>query len=179
MARLLEKYKAEIVPKLQEQFGHKNIMAVPKLEKIVVNVGAGRATEEAKHLEEACKAIEQITGQKALVTKAKESVSGFKLRKGAPVGCKVTLRGARMYEFLDRLISVAIPRIRDFRGLPLTAFDSSGNYSLGISEQLVFPEINPDEFEFTQGLQVTLVMKSRSEKESHALLSMLGMPFGN
>jgi len=179
MARLLERYKTEIVPKLAEQFGHKNLLAVPRLEKIVVNVGVGRATEEPKRLEEACKAISVITGQKALVTRAKESVSGFKLRKGAQIGCKVTLRGKRMYEFLDRMISIAIPRIRDFRGLPREAFDGGGNYSLGIAEQIVFPEINPDDYEFSQGVQVTLVMRSKSAEESQALLSMLGMPFRN
>ncbi|NOZ22138.1 MAG: 50S ribosomal protein L5 [Planctomycetes bacterium] len=177
MARLLEKYKTEIVPKLAEQFGYRNRMAVPKLVKIVVNMGVGRATEEAKRLEDACSAIAQITGQQPLVTKAKQSVSGFKLRKGARIGCKVTLRGRRMYEFLDRLISVAMPRIRDFRGLPVEAFDGSGNYSLGIAEQLVFPEVDPDKYEYAGGLQVTLVVDAKSSEESQALLSQLGMPF--
>ncbi|MEW6355759.1 MAG: 50S ribosomal protein L5 [Planctomycetota bacterium] len=177
MARLLEKYRNEIVPKLIEQFGYKNRMAVPKLRKIVVNMGVGKATDEPKRLEDACSAMAQITGQKPVVTKAKESVSGFKLRKGAQIGCKVTLRGRRMYEFLDRLISVAMPRIRDFRGLPREAFDGGGNYSLGISEQLVFPEIDPDKYENGGGFQVTLVLESQSTEESQALLSMLGMPF--
>lgn len=179
MARLLQKYREEIVPKLAERFGHKNRMAVPKLAKIVVNMGVGKATEVPKRLEEAAKAISLITGQKPIVTRAKDSVSGFKLRKGAQIGCKVTLRGKRMYEFLDRLISVAMPRIRDFRGLPPDAFDGRGNYSLGIVEQSVFPEINPDDYEYPQGLQVTLVIQSKSEEESRALLSLLGMPFRN
>lgn len=177
MARLLERYRNEIVPKLVEQFGYRNRMAVPKLKKIVVNMGVGRATEDAKRLEEACGAMAQITGQKPVVTKAKQSVSGFKVRKGAQIGCKVTLRGKRMYEFLDRLISVAMPRIRDFRGLPRDAFDGGGNYSLGISEQIVFPEIDPDKYEHGGGFEVTLVIESKSAEESQALLSLLGMPF--
>jgi len=177
MPRLLEKYKTEIVAKLAEQFGYQNRMAVPKLQKIVVNVGVGAAAEEPKRLEDACDAMAQITGQKPLVTKAKQSVAGFKIRQGSQIGCKVTLRGRRMYEFLDRLISVAMPRIRDFRGLPREAFDGSGNYSLGITEQIVFPEIDPDKYEYNGGLQVTLVVDSKSTEESQALLSALGMPF--
>jgi len=177
MARLLEKYKNEVVPKLMEQFGLKNKLAVPRLEKIVVNMGVGRAVENPKRLEEAMRALSLITGQKPKVCRAKASVSGFKVRKGAAIGCKVTLRGRRMYEFLDRLISVAIPRIRDFRGLRPDSFDGRGNYNFGISEQYVFPEIDPDDYEFTQGMDINFTITGGSDERSLALLTLLGMPF--
>jgi len=176
MARLLEKYRNEVVPKLMEQFGLKNKLAVPRIEKVVVNMGVGAATENPKRLEDAAAALAVITGQKAAITKAKQSVSGFKLRKNQAIGCKVTLRGKRMYEFLDRLISVAIPRIRDFRGLSPNSFDGHGNYTLGLTEQLVFPEVDPDASEFTQGMDITIVISGNSDERSRALLTLMGFP---
>ncbi|MHC4778546.1 MAG: 50S ribosomal protein L5 [Planctomycetota bacterium] len=177
MARLLEKYKGEILPALMEKFGVENPMAVPKLQKIVVSMGVGRAVENRKILDAVAKDLGRVTGQKAVITKAKKSVSGFKLREGYAVGCKVTLRGLRMFEFLDRLISITIPRIRDFRGLPTEAFDGRGNYNMGLTEQIVFPEINIDDVEFVQGMNVTFVIKGKSDEESLELLKLFGMPF--
>jgi large subunit ribosomal protein L5 len=175
--RLLEKYKNEILPSLKKAFGRDNPMSMPKVEKIIVNMGVGSATVEKKHLEDAVAALTQITGQKPLVTKSRHAIAGFKLREGLPIGCKVTLRGWRMYEFLDRLISLALPRVRDFRGLSPNAFDGNGNYSLGLSEQLVFPELNPDKFTRPQGMNVCIVTTATSDSEARELLRGLGLPF--
>lgn len=176
--RLWERYEKEIRPALASKLGRKNFHSLPRLEKIVISMGVGSAITEKKHMEEATAALAQITGQKPIVTKARQSIANFRLREGMPIGCKVTLRGPRMYEFLDRLISLALPRVRDFRGLSSKAFDGHGNYSLGLSEQLVFPELNPDKFVRTQGMNVTLVVAlSKSDDESRELLRGFGMPF--
>jgi large subunit ribosomal protein L5 len=175
--RLLEKYRSELAPALQKQFNRTNSHAIPKVQKIVVNMGVGEAVTEKKFLEEAVAALTQITGQKPQVTKSRQSIANFKLREGMPIGCKVTLRGARMYEFLDRLISLALPRVRDFRGLSPKGFDGRGNYSLGLSEQLVFPELNPDKFTRPQGMNITVVVSGHSDDESRELLRGFGMPF--
>lgn len=175
--RLQEKYQQEILPALAERYGRSNRLALPRLQKIVVNMGVGEAIQEKKHMETAVEALTQITGQKPIITKARKSIAGFRLREQMPIGCKVTLRRQRMYEFLDRLISVALPRVRDFRGLSATAFDKNGNYSLGLSEQLVFPELNPDRFTRIQGLNITMVTTTHSDDEARELLRMLGMPF--
>ncbi|HOX38663.1 MAG TPA: 50S ribosomal protein L5 [Candidatus Brocadiia bacterium] len=177
MARLQDYYKNTIVTEMMKQFSLTNRMAVPRLQKICVNMGVGKATGNRKFLDDAVKHMTQITGQMPVVTKARKSVSGFKLREGMAVGCMVTLRGKRMYEFLDRLISVALPRIRDFRGVPPNAFDGHGNYSLGISEQVVFPEIDLDDVETIQGMHITICMSGKSDEMSHGLLKMFGMPF--
>ena len=177
MARLSERYGTEILPKLQERFGYKNALAAPRLEKIVVSMGVGRAVAEPKTMEVAVRDLAIITGQKPLVTKAKKSVSGFKLREGTPIGCKVTLRGRRMYEFLDRLINIDIPRFKDFRGLPITGFDDKGNYNMGISDQAVFPEISIGEIEFQQGVNITIVIRNGDKEKSLELLTGFGMPF--
>lgn len=177
MSRLLERYKSEIVPKLAEQLGKPNVLSVPRVEKVVVNMGVGAALQDQKRLEEAADSLGLITGQRPVITKAKRSVSGFRLREGMKIGCMVTLRGRRMYEFLDRLISLALPRVRDFRGLKRNAFDGCGNYSLGISEQMVFPEIDPDRVSHVQGMDVTIVTTASNNDEGYALLSALGMPF--
>ena len=175
--RLQEKYEKEILPALQEALGTSNRLAVPRLERIVVNMGVGSAIQDKKNLEMAVAALAEITGQKPIITRARKSVAGFRLREGMAIGCKVTLRRARMYEFLDRLISLALPRVRDFRGLSRTAFDGHGNYSLGLSEQLVFPELNPDKYLRTQGMNITLVTTARTDEEAFELLSRFGMPF--
>jgi large subunit ribosomal protein L5 len=175
--RLLEKYRQEIAPALQKKFNRTNAHAIPKIEKIVINMGVGEAIAEKKYLEEAVGALSQISGQKPLVTKSRQSIAGFRLREGMPIGCKVTLRGARMYEFLDRLISLALPRVRDFRGLNPSGFDGRGNFSLGLSEQLVFPELNPDKYTRTQGMNITVVVSGQSDEESRELLRGMGMPF--
>ena len=177
MARLLEKYKTEVIPSLKERFGIENTMAVPRIEKICVSMGVGRATENRKFLDDAAQDLGRITGQKAKITVSRRSVSGFKLREGNAVGCVVTLRGKRMFEFLDRLISVVIPRIRDFRGLSPRAFDGRGNYSMGLTEQIVFPEIDLDSVEHTQGMNVTITIKNGTDEQSFELLRELGMPF--
>jgi large subunit ribosomal protein L5 len=175
--RLLERYENEIRPALAKALGRTNPHALPRLEKIVLNMGVGSAITEKKHMEEATAALAQITGQKALVTKSRVAIANFRLREDLPIGAKVTLRGLRMYEFLDRLISLALPRVRDFRGLNPNAFDGHGNYSLGLSEQLVFPELNPDKFLRPQGMNVTLVISGGSDDESRELLRGFGMPF--
>ena len=175
--RLKEKYDNEILPALSESLGRTNRHSLPRLQKIVVNMGVGIATTEKKHVEDAAEALAIITGQKPLVTRARQSVAGFRLREGMPIGCKVTMRGERMYEFLDRLISLALPRVRDFRGLNPDGFDGQGNYSLGLSEQLVFPELNPDKFTRVQGMNVTLVTSVNSNDEARELLRLFGMPF--
>ncbi len=175
--RLRLRYDQEILPALAEQFGRSNRHALPRLQKVVVNMGVGSAITEKKHLEEAVSALTQITGQKPITTKARQAIANFKLREGLEIGCKVTLRNNRMFEFLDRLISMALPRVRDFRGLTPTGFDGHGNYSLGLSEQLVFPELNPDKFTRTQGMNVTIVISGGSNDESRELLRRLGFPF--
>jgi large subunit ribosomal protein L5 len=175
--RLLERYQKEILPALAEKLGRSNPHALPRLQKIVINMGVGSAVTEKKHIEEAVAALREISGQKPLVTKSRVAVAGFKLRENMPIGCKVTIRGARMYEFLDRLISLALPRVRDFRGLNPNGFDGRGNYSLGLQEQLVFPELNPDKFLRPQGMNITIVMSSDSNDDSRELLRAFGMPF--
>jgi large subunit ribosomal protein L5 len=176
--RLLERYETEIRPALAKSLGRANRLALPRLEKIVVSMGVGSAITEKKHIEDATAALAQITGQKPLITKSRVAIANFRLREGLAIGCKVTLRGPRMYEFLDRLISLALPRVRDFRGLNPKAFDGHGNYSLGLSEQLVFPELNPDKFTRPQGMNVTMVVAaSESDDESRQLLKAFGMPF--
>jgi large subunit ribosomal protein L5 len=175
--RLLERYEQVVLPALATKFGRQNRLALPRLEKIVVNMGVGSAVAEKKNLEDAVAALTQITGQKPLITLSRKAISGFRLRQGMQIGCKVTLRGARMYEFLDRLISLALPRVRDFRGLNPKGFDGQGNYSIGLSEQLVFPELNPDKFTRVQGMNVTIVISGSKDDESRELLRGLGMPF--
>ncbi|HEV8297832.1 MAG TPA: 50S ribosomal protein L5 [Acidimicrobiales bacterium] len=162
---------------LQETLGLSNVMEVPRLEKIVVNMGVGAAAQQGNLLEHAARDLGQITGQKPVITKAKKSIAGFKLRQGNSIGCKVTLRGARMYEFLDRLISLAVPRIRDFRGLPPRAFDGRGNYTFGVTEQLIFPEIDYDKIDATRGMDITIVSTARTDAEGRALLDAFGFPF--
>jgi large subunit ribosomal protein L5 len=175
--RLLERYEKEIRPALAQKLGRANPHALPRMQKIVVNMGVGSAISEKKHIEDATAALAVITGQKPLVTKSRVAIANFRLREGLAIGCKVTLRGPRMYEFLDRLISLALPRVRDFRGLNPNAFDGHGNYSLGLSEQLVFPELNPDKFTRPQGMNVTLVISGGNNDESRELLRAFGMPF--
>lgn len=175
--RLQEKYEQEILPALSESLERKNRLALPRLEKIVINMGVGSAVQEKKHIDDAVSALTEISGQKPIITLARNSVAGFRLREGMPIGCKVTLRRQRMYEFLDRLISVALPRVRDFRGISRTAFDGRGNYSLGLNEHLVFPELNPDKYTRQQGMNITFVISTHSNEESLDLLSRLGMPF--
>jgi large subunit ribosomal protein L5 len=177
MARLKDKYSDEVIPALKERFGIENRMALPRLEKITVNMGVGKATENRKFLEDASRDLGIITGQKPKINAARRSVSGFRLREGNAIGCMVTLRGRRMYEFLDRLISIVIPRIRDFRGLSPRSFDGRGNYSMGLSEQIVFPEIDLDSVEHTQGMNVTITIKNGTDEMSFELLKGLGMPF--
>jgi large subunit ribosomal protein L5 len=179
VARLKEKYRGEIVPALKEKLGLRNIMQVPRLSKIVVNMGLGDAPSEAKVMESAMKELTRITGQKPVITRAKKSIAGFKLRAGAAIGCKVTLRGDRMYEFFDRLVNVAIPRIRDFRGVSRKAFDGFGNFTLGIKEQIIFSEIDYDEVYKIRGMNIVFVIKNSTGREaSIELLRELGMPFG-
>ena len=175
--RLQERYDKEIRKHLADKLGRTNPHALPRLEKIVINMGVGSAITEKKHMEEATAALAQISGQKPLVTKSRVAIANFRLREGLAIGCKVTLRGPRMYEFLDRLISLALPRVRDFRGLNPNAFDGNGNYSLGLAEQLVFPELNPDKFLRPQGMNVTMVISGHSDDESRELLRAFGMPF--
>ena len=177
MARLMERYQKEIVPRLAERLGRGNKHSLPRLRKIVVNMGVGKALQEKNRMEQAAENLTQITGQRAQITKSKVAISGFRLREGNEIGCRVTLRGRRMFEFLDRLISIALPRIRDFRGVNPKSFDGHGNYSLGLSEQMIFPEIDPDKVNFTQGMDVTLVTNSGSDDESRELLKLFGMPF--
>lgn len=177
MSRLLEKYRKEIVPQMMERFSFDNVNAVPRLDKITVSMGVGKAIENNKRIEAAVKDLSAVTGQRAVVTRASKSIAGFKLREGMSVGAKVTLRGKRMYEFFDRLVSVAIPRIRDFRGFSPRAFDGHGNYSLGLSEQMVFPEINVDDVEFVQGMNVTFTVDRSNDEQSMTLLELFGFPF--
>ena len=179
MARMKEKYKTEVVPGLQKEFGYTNAMQVPKVEKVVLNMGMGASSQNAKILDAAVEEMTRITGQKPLVTRTKKAISNFKIRGNMPIGCKVTLRGARMYEFLDRLINVAIPRIRDFRGVPTRSFDGRGNYTLGIKEQIIFPEIEYDKVDRIHGLDVCIITTARNNGEAKRLLQLMGMPFRN
>jgi large subunit ribosomal protein L5 len=177
MARLMDKYNQEIVPQLASKFGRKNKLSLPRLKKIVVNMGVGKALQDKNRMEQSAEQLTQITGQKAQVTKARIAVSGFRLRENNEIGCRVTLRGRRMYEFLDRLISMALPRIRDFRGINPKSFDGHGNYSMGLTEQSVFPEIDPDKVNFVQGMDVTFVTSTDNDDEARELLRSFGMPF--
>jgi len=177
LARLRQHYHDEVVPAMMREFGYTNIMQVPKLEKAVVNVGMGEAIQNAKSIDAAVSDIQLITGQKPIVTKAKRSIAAFKLRTGMPIGVKVTLRGDRMYEFVDRLVSIALPRIRDFRGISPNAFDGRGNYTLGMSEQISFAEIDYDKVDKIRGLEIAFVTTARTDEEGRRLLALLGMPF--
>jgi len=177
VTRLQEKYRNEVAPALTERFGYRNRFAVPKLEKIVVSAGIGEAEEDQAKLEAAQKQLALITGQRPVVTVARKSISNFKIRRGFKVGLKVTLRGARMYEFLDRLVSLAIPRVKDFRGLNPSGFDGRGNYNMGLVEQSVFPEIDPGTISFTQGMNIAMQTNAKTDEEARELLGMLGMPF--
>lgn len=177
LSRLKEHYQNEIVEAMNKKFGYKNIMEVPKLEKVVINMGVGEAKDNAKILESAVADLEKITGQKAVICKAKKSVANFKLREGMPIGCKVTLRGEKMYEFVDRLINLALPRVRDFRGVNPNAFDGRGNYALGIKEQLIFPEIEYDKIDKVRGMDIIFVTTAKTDEEARELLTQFNMPF--
>ena len=177
MSRLKEQYNNEIVPAMIKKFGYKNIMEVPKLDKVVINMGVGEAKDNAKVLESAVKDMEAITGQKVVTTKAKNSIANFKIREGLPIGCKVTLRGEKMYEFLDRLVNLALPRVRDFRGVNPNAFDGRGNYALGIKEQIIFPEIEYDKIDKVRGMDVIIVTTAKTDEEARELLTQFNMPF--
>jgi large subunit ribosomal protein L5 len=176
MARLKEVYKKSVVPKLQEQFGYQNVMQVPKITKITINMGVGEAMADKKIIENAVNDLTQISGQKPMVTRARKSIANFKVRENWPIGCMVTLRGARMYEFLDRLINVALPRVRDFRGLPSRSFDGSGNYSMGVKEQIIFPEIDFDKVDALRGMDITIVTSAKTDNEARALLQAFNFP---
>ena len=177
MSRLKDQYQNEIVDEMIKKFGYKNIMEVPKLDKVVINMGVGEAKDNAKLLESAIADMEKIAGQKAVVTRAKNSVANFKIREGMPIGCKVTLRGEKMYEFVDRLINLALPRVRDFRGVNPNAFDGRGNYALGIKEQLIFPEIEYDKIDKVRGMDVIFVTTAKTDEEARELLTQFNMPF--
>ena len=179
MARLKDTYKKEVAPALKDKFKYKNVMQIPKVDKVVVNIGMGEAKDDSKALDAAIKDLSTITGQKPIVTKAKKSVAAFKLREGMSIGCKVTLRGDRMYEFIDRLFNLALPRVRDFRGVPADSFDGRGNYTLGIREQLIFPEIEYDKVDKIRGMDITFVTTAENDEEAKELLALLGMPFQN
>ena len=176
-ARLKDFYNEQIIDAMTKKFGYKNIMEVPKLDKIVINMGVGEAKDNAKVLENAVKDIETITGQKAVLTKAKNSVANFKIREGMAIGCKTTLRGEKMYEFLDRLVNLALPRVRDFRGVNPNAFDGRGNYALGIKEQIIFPEIEYDKIDKTRGMDIIFVTTAKTDEEARELLTLFNMPF--
>jgi len=177
MPRLKDKYFDQVVPEMMKKFKYKSVMAVPRLIKVIINMGLGSASKDSKIMDEAIKEIAAISGQKPIVTKAKKSISNFGLRKDMPVGCKVTLRSKRMYEFLDKFINVATARIRDFRGVPSDAFDGRGNYTIGLKEQLIFPEIDFDQVTTTLGMNITIVTSARNDEEGQSLLKMIGMPF--
>ncbi len=177
MSRLKEKYKKEIVANLMQKFGYKNVLAVPKLEKVVISMGVGEATTNSKAMDAAVNDLALITGQRPVVTRAKRSIAAFKLRQGMMVGCKVTLRGKRMYDFVDKLFNVALPRVRDFRGVPPKSFDGRGNYTLGIKEQLIFPEIDYDKIDKARGMDIIFVTTAKKDEEAKELLKLLGMPF--
>ena len=177
MSRLKDLYKDEIVDAMIKKLGYKNIMEVPKLDKIVINMGVGEAKENAKVLDSAVKDLETITGQKVVLTRAKNSVANFKIREGMPIGCKTTLRGEKMYDFMDRLVNLALPRVRDFRGVSADSFDGRGNYALGVKEQLIFPEIEYDKVEKVRGMDVIVVTTAKTDEEARELLRLFGMPF--
>ena len=177
MSRLMERYQNEVVKSLMEKFNYSSRMQAPKIEKIVLNIGVGDAVSNSKLLDEAVNELSLISGQKPVITKAKKSIAGFKLREGAPIGCKVTLRGERMYEFLDKLVNISLPRVRDFRGVSNNSFDGRGNYTLGIKEQLIFPEINFDKVNKLRGMDIVFVTTAKTDEEGHELLAQLGMPF--
>jgi large subunit ribosomal protein L5 len=177
LSRLAVRYNQEIIPRLKQRLGRENLHSLPRLQKIVVNMGVGKALQDKNRLEQAAEQLAQITGQRPQITKARVAVSGFRLREGNAIGCRVTLRGQRMYEFLDRLISVALPRIRDFRGVNPKSFDGHGNYNMGLTEQAIFPEIDPDKVNFTQGMDVTFVTSTNSDDEARELMRAFGMPF--
>ncbi|HJB91836.1 MAG TPA: 50S ribosomal protein L5 [Candidatus Eisenbergiella merdigallinarum] len=177
MSRLKSLYKDEIVDAMIKKFGYKNVMEVPKLDKIVINMGVGEAKENAKILDSAVKDLETITGQKAVLTKAKKSVANFKIREGMAIGCKTTLRGEKMYDFMDRLVNLALPRVRDFRGVSADSFDGRGNYALGIKEQLIFPEIEYDKVDKVRGMDIIVVTTAKTDEEARELLKLFGMPF--
>ena len=177
MARLKEHYKSTILPELRTKFGRENSLSLPRLEKIVINMGVGSAVQDKKELADASQAMTLIAGQKPVITKARKSIANFRLREGQAIGCKVTLRGERMYEFMDRLLSLALPRVRDFRGISDRAFDGRGNYSLGLNEYGVFPELNPDKFTRRQGMNIVFVTSTENDDEGRELLRMFGMPF--
>jgi large subunit ribosomal protein L5 len=177
MARLMERYQKEIVSQLGKKLGRENRLSLPRLSKIVVNMGVGKALQDKTRMEQSAEQLTQIAGQRAQIRKARIAVSGFRLRQGNEIGCRVTLRGRRMYEFMDRLISVALPRIRDFRGVNPKSFDGNGNYTMGLSEQVVFPEIDPDKVTFTQGMDITFVTSTSNDDEARELLRAFGMPF--
>ena len=177
MSRLKDLYKDEIVDAMIKKFGYKNIMEVPKLDKIVINMGVGEAKENAKVLDSAVKDLETITGQKVVLTRAKNSVANFKIREGMPIGCKTTLRGEKMYDFMDRLVNLALPRVRDFRGVSADSFDGRGHYALGVKEQLIFPEIEYDKVEKVRGMDVIVVTTAKTDEEARELLRLFGMPF--
>lgn len=177
MARLQDRYRKEVVEQLKQKLGRTNVHSIPKLEKVVVNMGIGKALQDKNRLDQAAEQLAQLTGQKPQITRAKKAISTFRLREGNPIGARVTLRGKRMYEFLDRLITVALPRIRDFRGINPKSFDGNGNYSLGLTEAQIFPEIDPDKVTFAQGMDVTVVTTTRNDDEARELLRALGMPF--
>ena len=175
--RLLEKYKTDVLSGLKESLGRENRLSLPRILKVTVSMGVGSAIADKKHMESAVEALSQITGQKPVITRARNSIAGFHLREGMPIGCKVTLRRQRMYEFMDRLIALAIPRVRDFRGVKSKAFDGHGNYSMGLVEQLVFPELNPDKFTRVQGMNISITTSTDNDDEARKLLQMMGMPF--
>jgi large subunit ribosomal protein L5 len=177
-ARLQDKYRKEVIAVLRKEFGIENPMAIPRIEKVVLNMGVGEAITNVKIVEQAAEELTRIAGQKAVITRAKKSIATFKLREGMPIGCRVTLRGERMYEFLDRLLNIALPRVRDFRGVPTRAFDGRGNYTLGIKDHLIFPEVDPTKVDKSKGLNVTIVTTAGTDDRARVLLRELGMPFG-
>ncbi|MCI9048925.1 MAG: 50S ribosomal protein L5 [Coprobacillus sp.] len=177
MNRLKERYENEVCKSLMTKFNYSSVMQVPKMEKIVINIGVGDAVSNSKLLDDAVEELTLIAGQKPVITKAKKSIAGFKLREGMPIGCKVTLRGEKMYEFLDKLVNISLPRVRDFRGVPKNSFDGRGNYTLGIKEQLIFPEINFDKVNKLRGMDIVFVTTAKTDEEGHELLAQLGMPF--
>jgi large subunit ribosomal protein L5 len=179
MSRLRDRYEKDVVPALQKEFGYGNVMAIPRLQKVVVNMGLGEATQNAKIVDTGADELARITGQKPVITRAKKSIAQFKVRKGMPVGTMVTLRGERMWEFLDRLVSVALPRVRDFRGVSPRGFDGRGNYTLGLKDQLIFPEIDYMKVDKSRGMNISVVTTARTDEESRKLLQLLGMPFRN
>jgi large subunit ribosomal protein L5 len=179
MSRLKERYTKEIMPAMSKEYGYKNVMAIPKLEKIVINIGLGEAIQNSKLLDNAADELSQIAGQRPVITRAKKSIASFKLRKGMPIGCSVTLRGKRMFEFLDRLVNTALPRVRDFRGLSTKSFDGRGNYTLGLRDQLIFPEIDYSRVSKIKGMNICVVTTAKTDDEARTLLRLFGMPFRN